>query len=260
MPTTIKNIEGLFKNCKSILEFEQRANLFYNFFQEQEVNGEIKLTSTEIDDIEITNYNSLFEGCSSLIYIPASFKVLSTVTELKNTFKDCQSLNKISFSLTNNTINLESCFHNCISLTEIGNTFTFSQKTKNLKSVFENCSSLREIPDTLWPNPEFELETTIDFSNAFANCTSASGTVPMYKLWYGEVYWNPSNTNAFAGCENLTNYNYIPINWGGEGEAYTNLDFELTIPEDDKNRTFALPIHKTYTAYDFQVTTNNKKS
>jgi hypothetical protein len=119
---------------------------------------------------------------------------------------------------------------------------------------------LSGIPDNIWPTPEFELESTIDFTNAFAGCISVSGTVPMYKLWYGEVYWNPSNTNAFAECSGLTNYNYIPINWGGKGDAYTNLDFELTIPEGDKNRTFALPIHKTYTAYDFQVDTNNKNS
>ena len=183
--------------------------------------------------------------------------VLSIFTELYSFLIVSLILLLFNFVISSNVINLEGCFSGCTNLTVIPKNFTFSQKTKNLKGVFENCINLSRIPETLWPDPEFELETTINFANAFAGCISATGTVPMYKLWYGEVYWNPVNTNAFENCSKLTNYNYIPISWGGKGEAYTNLDFELTIPDDGSNKTFALPLHKIYTAYDFVVDESN---
>lgn len=235
LPATVTNIIHLFDKCQKLTATP--SHMFDN-------------------NPNITSYDYLFNECRALTTIDKTFKYVDTVTSSAYTFSYC-NIKTIpdNIILPKILTNIEYCFNNCTLLTTISEKFKFPEELINLRYCFNGCTSLQKIPETIWPEITFKVETKINIQRAFANCKNATGTVPQYKLWKGEIYWDPLsetgtlNPMTFTGCVNLDNYKYIPKHWGGLGEIYNGFDIGIEIEED--NEIFALPIHRTYDTYNY---------
>lgn len=237
LPATVSNINNLFEDCINLLQTP--SNMFDN------------------NPKNIVSYDYIFNNCTSLNTIDKTFIYLSSITSSINTFANTQiTIIPDTLILPDSLSNISYCFYRATKLISISKNFQFPSGLTNLSYCFANCNLLTEIPETIWPEKTFNIETTINIQGAFENCSNASGIVPQYKLWKGEIYWNPlSETEplapmAFFGCIKLNNYNIIPKHWGGLGEDYNSFDIEIETTENDE--FFALPIHRTYDTYNYE--------
>ena len=259
LPPTAINLQSMFRN--SGIHTPQRftlpnttTNITYLF----DSCSNLTTTPPGMFDYNpiIDSYDYLFNNCTSLTNIDETFKYLNTVKSSAYTFNNCK-LTEIpqTIILPNELSNIEYCFNNNTTLTTIHSNFKFPTSLRNLRYCFNNCTSLLSIPETIWPEISFDVETTINIQRTFNNCKLATGMVPKYKLWKGEIYWNPLsevaplNPMTFNGCIKLDNYEYIPKHWGGLGKDEES--FDIGIETTEENEVFALPIHKTYDTFNY---------
>ena len=285
MPINITDVAQCFQNCTSLTNipdnFELPPNVIYMqyMFANTSINTPNKfiLPSTTLNIIHlfdgcknlvstpphmfdnnpsVNSYDYLFNNCTLLTMIDNTFKYVNSVQSSGYTFANCKIKTIPETLILPETLtNLEYCFYKNSTLTTIHKNFKFPAILNNLRYCFSGCTALTEIPNTIWPESSFKIETIINMQRAFENCKNATGTIPQYKLWKGEIYWYPLsetgtlNPMTFTGCTKLDNYKYIPKHWGGLGE--TDNRFDIGIETTEKNEVFALPIHRTYDTYDY---------
>ena len=156
----------------------------------------------------------LFEGCSSLRYVPnidftpstkevyaehmfegcGELRVLgelktSNVVNMSDMFKDCSSLTSIPQMDTSNVTAMYQMFFNCTKLTTIPQLDT--SNVGNMNSMFYNCSSLTSIP-------QMDTSNVVYMYDMFRNCTKLT-TIP--QLDTSNV---KSMTGMFENCSSLT--------------------------------------------------------
>lgn len=86
--------------------------------------------------------------------------------------------------------------------------FKNAEKLQSVRGLFSNCTNLTSIPPTLLDNSP----NIIDFSFMFRGCTNLEGNTPEW--WNRNPELSRSQTGAcFKGCNNLDNYDDIPLNW-----------------------------------------------
>ena len=90
-----------------------------------------------LDTSSVTNMNSMFSGCSSLVSIP--LLDTSSVTTMSSMFYLCSSLVSIPLLDTSSVTNMNSMFYNCYSLVSIPLLDTSS--VTNMSYVFSSCYS-----------------------------------------------------------------------------------------------------------------------
>ncbi len=199
--TGVANLtDCLFANCQSLetVEFKENGKtaqigkkVFYNCRSLKAISlpstvNQIGLVGTSSYTTSTTNC-SVFEGCAALV----SISLPSAVAKIgQNTFKDCSSLQTVTFNGNVLEFIALGAFSGCASLTDftfpmLGSSFTLGA------SVFAGCSSLESIV-----LPE-NLKTISD--NAFLDCVSLE-TVTMMSDAAGTV-----GASAFSGCVKLKN-------------------------------------------------------
>ena len=96
----------------------------------------------KIDTSSVTNMNSMFENCFSLVSIP----ILDTSSALtmNGIFHNCYALTSIPILDTSNVTNMSNMFNNCSSLTSVPPLDTSSALV--MSNMFCNCFSLVSIP------------------------------------------------------------------------------------------------------------------
>lgn len=224
--TGVANLtDCLFANCQSLetVEFKENGKtaqigkkVFYNCRSLKAISlpstvNQIGLVGTSSYTTSTTNC-SVFEGCAALV----SISLPSAVAKIgQNTFKDCSSLQTVTFNGNVLEFIALGAFSGCASLTDftfpmLGSSFTLgasafagcSSLTKFVlpalsgsfslgASAFSGCSSLAGIvlPDYVKTIPD----------NAFLDCVSLE-TVLMQSDAAGTV-----GASAFAGCVKLKN-------------------------------------------------------
>jgi hypothetical protein len=90
----------------------------------------------------------------------------------------------------------------------------------NFNGFLANSTRLRLRADIFGPDPNIFLNRSIDFSSAFRNVGTTSGTPQgtAPTLWlYNFGTGTPTTTNAFGfnNATSLSNWAQIPIAWGG---------------------------------------------
>ena len=95
----------------------------------------------KIDTSSVTNMNSMFYACSSLVSIPELDT--SSVTSMNSIFRECYSLTSIPQLDTSKVTNMNQTFYNCYSLISIPQLDT--QKVTSMSSMLYNCYSLTHV-------------------------------------------------------------------------------------------------------------------
>ena len=128
--------------CKIIID-EKKYKLMEEINIKNEETIEIKL----IDIYKITDISSMFEGCSSLSYLPDISKWnTNNITNMSSMFRGCLSLSKlpdISKWNTNNVRNISSMFYGCSSLSKLPDISKWNtKKVTNMSDIFSECINL----------------------------------------------------------------------------------------------------------------------
>ena len=102
---------------------------------------------THFDSSMVTNMNSMFYGCNSLISINFADFDTSNVKNMSCMFSECNSLKSLNLSnfITSSVIDMSKMFYNCISLNllDISNFDMRGINNDTSKDMFENIDQLK---------------------------------------------------------------------------------------------------------------------
>lgn len=128
-------------------------------------------------------------------------EINESVREVKDIFKDCIRLKRISDGLFNQChliYSFESAFENCQMLEEIPlQLFNENTLVQSFRNVFSKCSSLTYIPEDLF---KYNVNV-VDFSYIFSDCISISSSIPAMLL--GNSQHAKYFDYSFFNCENI---------------------------------------------------------
>lgn len=151
-------------------------------------------------------FNSTFWQCYNLTSIPAGFN-----------FGDFQN-GAPAGSMFRST------FQNCAELTGsipagLFGSFSGSAVTYMFSWTFLNCSKLIGIENGIWDLTGLTIDTYSVFSGMFEGCDSITSAAPTVSATNTITLWDYFSAyiadDVFKGCINMSNYNVIPVAWGG---------------------------------------------
>lgn len=222
LPPTITSCVGLFQNNDLL---QHISNNLFNYCAPN-----------------IQTLSSVFYNCHNLIDL--SNINFSKFNKLNNIDYMCYFNTKLqSINLQIASQNISSYFHtfdNCINLKSFGN-LKFNSNLYNISFMFYNCSALNNNISYIWP--DLFNHNTIYCLSAFYNCENIVGKAPPIKLWLNHLI-DFKHYNMFYNCIKLTNYQYIPISWGGGGQHQTDILYMSLYITSEQDHSFVLPIHK----------------
>lgn len=144
----------------------------------------------------VTGFNGIFEGCSSLTSIDISMFDTSNSSSYWRLFEGCHSLTEIlgNLPVTRGT-KVDEMFMGCSSLPAIDVSEWDVSEAETLTNVFSGCSSIESLDVSQW-----KVGNVKDFTNLFSECTSLT-TLDVSN-------WNTSSAEnmyrMFANCSSLT--------------------------------------------------------
>ena len=146
----------------------------------------------------ITDMDSMFSGCESLISLPDISKLNTNfVTNMSNIFYNCSSLysiSDISKWYTNNVTNMSCLFYRCSNLISIPDISTWkTNKVDNISGMFYRCSSLISLPNI----SKWNTENITDINRLFYGCSSLI-TLPDISKW--DIKKVNNMEYIFSGC------------------------------------------------------------
>ena len=215
-------------NCHNLISFTKIGSdiltndmrfMFYNCYHLTSINlNFLKISSS-------TNMSYLFSDCNNIINITWDNENdnLNNLSDMRNMFYNCFSINSISFPFSKKNINISmaNMFYNCINLRNI-EFKTYVYYPNDIHAMFYNCSSLKylnlenkiitnyvfdmsylfyncSLLDTLMIN--FSNELTINMEGTFSNCRSLTSlNLTAFYTPNVEIMWN-----MFKGCNGLLN-------------------------------------------------------
>ena len=139
-----------------------------------------------IDD-EITNMNSMFNGCSNLTSLDlfTHFNT-SKVINMRNMFCNCYNLTELDLSAfnTSKVTSMNSMFYNCPGLTSIDLSSFNTSNVTSMEHMFYGCNGL-----TTLDLSNFDTSNVTDMHGMFINCsnlTTIKGVIDMKSCedWY----------------------------------------------------------------------------
>ena len=145
----IKNLYGLFKDCKCIkilnfIQFNRKVNedmsyLFSRYSSLEEINF------TNFISNNVTNMSYMFYNCSSLKKINLSNFNTNKVTDMSGMFYGCSSLEDLNISNfnTNNVTNMSYMFYNCNNLKDLNLKNFKIDKIIYMHNIFKDCYLLK---------------------------------------------------------------------------------------------------------------------
>ena len=204
----------------SALNFERFTNLKYigciksTGCPQYRFNSGIEYIG-ELGTDSITNFSSMFSGCSSLTSIPLIDT--SNGTDFSSMFSGCSSLTSIPLIDTSNGTNFNKMFYGCKGLTSIPELNT--SNGTNFSYMFYNCSSLSSIS-------LIDTSNGTDFSGMFSGCSSLS-SIPELNTSNGTNFYN-----MFSECSSLSSIPLIDtFNGTSFNYMFNNCYSLVTIPE-----------------------------
>ena len=156
-----------------------------------------------VDYPNVTDFSSTFSSCSNLTTIPEGlFQYNTAVTSFSDTFGGCEGLTTIPEGLFQYNI-----------AANFGHTFWWGENLVLNSNIF--CNEATDM-HTRFLDVLFSSTTnTGAFYETFESFSynSITGTAP--RLWKYTYLRTPSSKGCFSNCTGLSNWNYIPTNWGG---------------------------------------------
>lgn len=244
-----------FSTCRKLKRFPKTLNvssatsanyglsqLFYNCI------GLVDAPTLDFGDSAAAGISAqyVFGGCTNLNKVELD---CSHFNSMFGAFENCLSLSDCRLTNTSNVTNFKQCFHYCTSLTEVpvkdmsaatdvesmysgykytsdaAFTFVVPMRIKEIPSdlifnsaavkigaMFAGCHDITHIPNITWPTVK---ECPYIF---FDNKNAKTGLLSTYNALKAKLESSSSrHLNAFAGCDNSPDIEYIPASWGGNG-------------------------------------------
>ena len=139
--------EKLFKiSGNTVTKVKVKANIntiYTTIIPETTIEASFKNSNTS----NVTNMESMFNGCSSLEELDLSGLKTSNVTNMTGTFYNSTSLTSLDLSSfdTRNVTTMNTMFGNCSGLTSLDLSKWDTSKVTNMSGMFEGCTSLKKI-------------------------------------------------------------------------------------------------------------------
>lgn len=173
-------LHGLFANCTSLAYVGGMRNF---------------------DTANANNMSSMFEGCSSLVYIDVTDLDTSKVTRMDSMFKGCSMLQEVEISGVSTAAveNMQSMFEGCSSLIELDLTGINTQSVTNAQSMFDGCEKLESLDLS-----GLTMTNVTAMKDMFAGCTSLA-TLDLPTL---DVEGVTDMSGIFSGCASLKNLDF----------------------------------------------------
>lgn len=168
-------------------------------------------------DFSLSNgsVRSMFANCRALGSVGSIFNnpAFSDVTNAGYVFYNCKLLSAIPGDLFSQMIGLQAvgyafAFTSLRSIPD--DLFSYSGGLYSFSHTFWDCKELTSIPESLFDSVVDSED--LNFQSCFSGCSGITGPVP--ELW-NKFPLCTKGENCFSGCINASNYNDIPIRWGG---------------------------------------------
>jgi hypothetical protein len=200
-----------------------------------------------------TSYDRAFYGCTALTTCGSNAFGSLVNFSFVNVFTNSSltTINAAAFTNATKVTSMAGAFTGITTLNALpAGLFATMTACTNFSTAFKNCTGLLTIPDTLFQNCGaatnytgcfegclnitaaigvnfFNLTApTTTFARCFYNCQNMSGTTP--DLW--TAYPAADGTKCFFNCFTVTNFNSIPLAWGGRPTFTVNTDVLVDIP------------------------------
>lgn len=164
-------------------------------------SGATNLYSVEyINTSKITNMNSMFKNCSSLIYLDVSGWDTSKVTDMSDIFYNCSGLTSLDLSGWDTSLitNMSNMFAGCSSLSSLDISGWSTSRVTAMNDMFDGCSLLTSLDLS-----SFNTSLVTTTSDMFKDCSSLTSL--------DLSSWNTSKvtnmTTMFKGCSSLSSLN-----------------------------------------------------
>lgn len=164
-PSAIDSLPSGESTLKTLLDATKSTYYLFYQYNGTSVNDLISYSDTE----NVTNMDSMFQGCSNLTTIP-QLNTRST-TNMNNMFRECSYLTTIQLDISNisSKTSMSNTFQNCFRLTTID--ITHMNNISTMWSFANGCRSLTKlIIRNMTKIPPLE-------SNSFKDCFHFDGTV-----------------------------------------------------------------------------------
>jgi len=185
------NLEGLFKNCKSLkyvsMDTTNVSNMSLLF------DGCSTLVNApELNMGQVTTASYMFRNCSYLTNVP--LYNTSALTQPNSMFESCTSLRTIPpFNLTACS-NIDYMFYTCVSLEKVPPLNTAA--LTSVSGAFVGCHSLKEVSI-------INTSAVSNFSNCFQNCYA------LQRVYIGSTASGTNFNGMFDNCTSLVSGPYI---------------------------------------------------
>lgn len=161
----------------------------------------------KIDTSGVTNMNSMFSGCTSLLSIPQLDT--SSVTNIANAFKNCYSLVCVPPLILTEVRAAGNCFYNCYSLTHIADLDL--SNAYNMQSFLYGCCSLATFPKiTFFANTS---SRAVSFESLCGGCYSLVGFPSTENIAPSDIM------TCFLSCYSLKKIGVIDLSLMSYAEA-----------------------------------------
>ena len=164
--------------------------------EDKEIDDNIYIIPTKsdgtvlLDTSQVTNMNSMFNGCSNLTEVPTLNT--SQATDMSYMFSSCSNLTKVSLLDTADVTNMNSMFKGCSKLIDVPELNTSKVTGIGMQYMFQGCTSLTTIP-------LLNTSKVTTMRSMFYGCTSLT-TIPLLNT--SAV---TSMNDMFSSCTSLSN-------------------------------------------------------
>jgi len=211
--TKLKNIYGIFKNCKNLtnVNFNNSTSYIINF--SYAFQNCISLTSIDLSNIvtnKALNISYMFSNCLSLKSINLSGINAINIKDMSGLFYYCSSLTSIDFTSLKflNVLNIKYMFAGCTLLSEVNLKFLQFSHLKDMSYIFKDCLKLTSIE-----MPDLVDENKIKKEGLFDGCEyfKKKYDVCIVGLWFGTNYGSLATYYALHQAVKHMGYSILMI-------------------------------------------------
>lgn len=188
----------LFAGCTNLTNVEldcSHFNTMHGAFENDLSLYDCKLTNTS----GVTSFKHCFHYCTSLTEVPV--KDMSAATDVESMYSGYKYISYTSFE-----------FVTPMHIKEIPSDLIFKNAAVTISAMFAGCHDITHIPNITWPTVKECAYIFYDNKSAKTGLLSTYNALKT-KLESSSTY----HGNAFAGCDNSPDIDYIPESWGGKG-------------------------------------------
>ena len=201
------NTLPLWRNCSSSIKQVFILNEFkpltaYKLFCDCKISS---LDLSKLNTSNVTNMESMFDGCQELTSLDLSNFNTSNVTNMNNMFYNCTNLTTLNISNfdTSNVTNMREMFVACKKLTTLDLSSFDTSNVNEMRFMFLGCTPLSTLDLS-----NFDTSNVTDMMGMFGDCSNLTSI--------NLSSFNTSNVanmrEMFGGCSNLTSLDLSNFN------------------------------------------------